>query len=167
MARHIHLLVKAEVRRPLLTCFAAKEFLREAVRLVGMNIISGPDAVYGAIPGNEGVSATAVLDYSTTTLAQSWDPALMPPSTLHEWPHRVDRPPLLQFDLYTCGKTEPTLKLFRPLFDRLEPISLSALAIDRDSMTVLRTSRWPDPILEDEHWLPNDPDDRWIPDAIR
>ena len=146
MARHIRLSVNAEVRRPLLTCAAAKDFLRQAVRLARMNIIDGPSAVYGNVPGNEGVSATAILDYSSTSL--------------HEWPFRS--PARFDFDLYTCGPVEPTLKLFRPLFARLEPISIAAMSVDLDSMTVIGTNRWHE--LDRAGEASND---GWLPDAIR
>jgi len=145
MAKHIHLLVRAEIRCPLVTRGAAATFLRDAISLAGMNIISGPHAVYGTVPGNEGVSATALLDFSS--------------ATLHEWPHREGEPPLLQFDLYTCGPIEPTLELFRPLLQPLQPMSLTVLAIDRDEM---RVHRW----SHEVSWH-RTADDRWVPDAIR
>jgi S-adenosylmethionine/arginine decarboxylase-like enzyme len=144
---HVQLLVRAEIRRPLLICSAARQFLRDAVALAGMNIIAGPHAVMGAMPGNEGVSATAVLDYSSVAL--------------HEWPYRER--PLLQFDIYTCGPVEPTVALYRPLFADLEPISLAAMSIDMDTMTVRYIKREGDvrdPLCEDEHWLPNSSDGR-------
>lgn len=118
--RHIHLFVRAKVRRPLLTPERAKDFLRQAVALAGMNVIGGPWAVLGDVPGNEGVSATAILDFSSTNL--------------HEWPEpRNGVWPLIHFDLYTCGKP-PKEKAFRKLFQELDPMELDILIRDRDEM---------------------------------
>jgi S-adenosylmethionine/arginine decarboxylase-like enzyme len=113
---HFHLLVRAEVHRPLLTPERAAEFLRAAVALAGMNVIAGPIATLGVVPGNEGVSATAILDFSSVNL--------------HEWP--THRPALIQFDLYTCGKP-PSVRAFRDLFEReCGVIRFDARLIDRD-----------------------------------
>ncbi len=121
---HIRLLIRAEIRRPLLICSAARQFLRDAVALTGMNIVVGPHAVMSAVPGHEGVSATAILDFSS--------------ADLHEWPYRYPRP-VLHFGVYTCGPVWPTLRLFRPLIRDLEPTKISAMSIDQDTMEVRYT----------------------------
>lgn len=118
--RHTHVFVRAQVRRPLLTEPRAIEFLQRAVHLAGMNVIGGPWAVLGNIPGNEGVSATAILDFSSTNL--------------HEWPEpRNGIYPLIHFDLYTCGKA-PKEKDFRKLFKELDPMEIDIVIRDRDEM---------------------------------
>lgn len=114
--RHVQIFVRAEVRKPLLTVERADAFLRAAVAAAGMNVIGGPWGVLGVIPGNEGVSATAILDFSSTSL--------------HEWPGHSPWP-LLHFDLYTCSDP-PVLERFETLFSELEPISYKAVVLDRD-----------------------------------
>lgn len=122
---HLHLFAKAEVRRPLVTQEAARRFLARAIRLAGMRVIGGPWAVMGVVPGNEGVSATAILDYSS--------------ANLHEWPDAKPYP-LIHFDLYTCGKS-PDPDAFRALFvELLDPVSVSIAVKDRDELLVDSTT---------------------------
>lgn len=82
-----------------------------------MRIISGPYAVLGVVPGNEGVSATAILDFSS--------------ASLHEWPDAKPHP-LIHFDLYTCGK-RPDITAFEKLFQMLDPVRFDARILDRDA----------------------------------
>jgi S-adenosylmethionine/arginine decarboxylase-like enzyme len=117
-------MLRAEICRPLLTCANARRFLREAIRACEMNIINGAHAVLGTVPGNEGVSATAILDFSH--------------AALHEWPHR--EPAVLQLDIYTCGAIEPTAELIAPLLAPLGVIRVSAMSVDREGMVVASTS---------------------------
>jgi S-adenosylmethionine/arginine decarboxylase-like enzyme len=85
-----------------------------------MRIISGPHAVMGAVPGNEGVSATAILDYSS--------------ACLHEWPYQYGDP-VIHFDLYTCGAVEPSVELFAPLLRPLGVLRLASQLVDRDALS--------------------------------
>ena len=113
---HLHLLVRARgVKQPILTPERASDFLSRAVALAGMNIIEGPHSKLGVVPGNEGVSSTAILDFSSVNL--------------HEWPDQG----LVQFDLYTCGKA-PDLARFKSLFVELQPDQYVAALIDRDML---------------------------------
>ena len=126
--QHHHLLVRAEVERPLLTTDRACAFLQRAVALAGMKVIDGPHAVLGIYPGNEGVSATAILDFSATNL--------------HEWPEH--RPALIHFDLYTCGDP-PSEQAFRDLFEReCGVVRFHSRLIDRDLfLGAERDTPWP------------------------
>lgn len=114
--RHTQILVRAEVRRPLLTVTHADDFMRRAVAAADMNIIAGPYSVIGTIPGNEGVSSVVVLDFSS--------------ASLHEWPGHQPHA-LIQFDLYTCG-APPVIDRFHALFADLDPVRFDATVIDRD-----------------------------------
>lgn len=109
-------MIRTHVRRPLKTLSGARSFLVLAVNAAGMNIILGPHAVMGMIPGNEGVTAMAILDYSHCVL--------------HEWPY-ADPYPLIHFDLYSCGPVL-TETMLDGLFAPLEPVNFSARVIDRD-----------------------------------
>jgi S-adenosylmethionine/arginine decarboxylase-like enzyme len=115
---HVHFMLRAEIRRPLVSCARASRFLHEAIAACGMNIINGPHAVLGEIPGNEGVSATAILDFSH--------------AALHEWPYRD--PAVLQLDIYTCGAIEPSAELIAPLLAPLRPRRVQTMLVDRDCM---------------------------------
>ncbi len=113
---HTQILIRAEIHRPLLSTARADEFMRAAVAAAGMNIIAGPYSVLGEIPGNEGVSSTVILDFSS--------------ASLHEWPGAAPLP-LIHFDLYTCG-APPQVERFRALFSDLQPASFRHIVIDRD-----------------------------------
>lgn len=118
---HSHLLIRANVRKPLLTLRGAKSFVALCVDVAQMRVISGPHAVMGKVPGNEGVTAMAILDFSHCVL--------------HEWPY-ADPYPLIHFDLYSCG---PALRdtMLDGLFAPLDPVNFSARVIDRDSFLSL------------------------------
>lgn len=124
--RHTQILVRAEVRNPLLTIERADAFMRLAVEAAGMNIISGPHSVLGVIPGNEGVTSVVALDYSS--------------ADLHEWPDKAPFP-LVYFALWTCGQP-PSVAQFRNLFDQLDPVRFSASVIDIDEL-LLGGAGWP------------------------
>lgn len=111
-----HLMARALVLRPIMTMNRADAFMRAAVDAAQMNIIGGPWSVFGEIPGNEGVSSTAILDFSSTNL--------------HEWIYHSPHP-LIHFDLFTCG-TRPSEDKFRELFRELIPVTFDVKVIDRD-----------------------------------
>lgn len=116
--RHLQVFARALVRRPLLTEARADFFLRAAIAAAGMQVIAGPLAVLGTVPGNEGVSACAILDFSS--------------ASVHEWPdHRPH--PLVHFDLYTCGP-EPDVARLERLFANLDPVEYAARVVDRDAL---------------------------------
>jgi S-adenosylmethionine/arginine decarboxylase-like enzyme len=122
--RHLHLFVRARVLDPLRTPDRADDFMRRAVAAAGMNVIGGPLSVLGVIPGNEGVSSTAILDFSS--------------ANIHEWPD--NDPALIHFDLYTCGEA-PEIARFKELFAELTPVSFDAGIVDRDRMFDTRPDR--------------------------
>jgi S-adenosylmethionine/arginine decarboxylase-like enzyme len=113
-----HLFARVEVRRPLLAPARADAFMRQAVAAAGMNVIGGPFSVLGAVPGNEGVSSTVLLDFSS--------------ANLHEWP--AHHPwPMIHFDLFTCG-ARPMVRQFFELFRELEPAAFDCKIVDRDQL---------------------------------
>lgn len=112
--RHTQIFANAEVRHPLLTEAHACEFLRRSIEACKMRVIGGPWAVIGTVPGNEGVSATAILDYSS--------------ASIHEWTAPVN---LVTLDIFTCGRA-PKWADIAAVFANLEPINLRISIIDRE-----------------------------------
>lgn len=125
--RHTQIFVHAEVRKPLLSPENATRFMRAAVAAAGMNIIGGPWSIYGIIPGNEGVSSTVLLDFSS--------------ANLHEWPDALPFP-RIEFDLYTCG-VAPDPEKFRDLFVSIvDPVVFASTVVDRDRLPEMVDQAW-------------------------
>jgi S-adenosylmethionine/arginine decarboxylase-like enzyme len=89
---HLHLLVKGYVKNPPQTENVLNEWFRQLVNNVGMKVVAGPTSVYVNEPGNEGITGTV-------TLATSH-------ASIHVWDN--DKPPMFQFDLYSCSDFTPT-----------------------------------------------------------
>lgn len=88
--KHLHLMVRAEITKPIKTEEYAKVWLEELVDLIDMKIAAGPISKYVDMVGNEGV--TAAVSVETSHIA------------FHIW-EKLD-PMIIQFDLYTCGELD-------------------------------------------------------------
>ena len=83
--KHKHVIVRAYVNSPPKNGEVLKDWCRRVIAAVGMKVLDGPHAVYSSeIPGNEGFTATAVLDFSHLAL--------------HAW----DCNGLIEFDIFSC-----------------------------------------------------------------
>ena len=89
---HIHLLVKGYIKTPPQTENVLNEWFVQLVTKVGMKVVAGPTSVYVNEPGNEGITGTV-------TLATSH-------ASIHVWD--MNKPPMFQFDLYSCSDFTPT-----------------------------------------------------------
>lgn len=88
--KHLHLMVRAEITKPIRTEEYAKQWLEDLVDMIDMKVAAGPISKYVDMPGNEGV--TAAISVETSHIA------------FHIW-EKLD-PMILQFDLYTCGELD-------------------------------------------------------------
>jgi S-adenosylmethionine/arginine decarboxylase-like enzyme len=83
---HKHLLVRAEVNSPPL--FRDQERLdneiKNLIKKINMNILSGPHTAWSDVEGNEGYSSVAIIDTSSITF--------------HSWLE----PAVIQLDVYSC-----------------------------------------------------------------
>ena len=83
---HKHLLVRAEVNSPPL--FKDRERLdneiKNLIKNIDMNILSGPHTEWSNVEGNEGYSSVAIIDTSSITF--------------HSWLE----PSVIQLDVYSC-----------------------------------------------------------------
>ena len=83
---HKHLLVRAEVNSPPL--FRDRERLdneiKNLIKNIDMNILSGPHTEWSNVEGNEGYSSVAIIDTSSITF--------------HSWLE----PSVIQLDVYSC-----------------------------------------------------------------
>jgi S-adenosylmethionine/arginine decarboxylase-like enzyme len=85
--KHLHLMVRAEITKPIQAEEYAKEWLTKLVDMIDMKIAAGPISKYVDMVGNEGV--TGAVSVETSHIA------------FHIW--EKTNPMILQFDLYTCG----------------------------------------------------------------
>ena len=84
---HKHLLVNAELDRPMQTEQEGIDFLTSLVKAIDMKILQGPFATYVTAEGNKGLTAIVLIETSHIAF--------------HIWDEPAQ--PVLQFDLYTCG----------------------------------------------------------------
>ena len=92
---HLHLLVKGNIKTPPKTEKLLNIWFGQLVTNVGMKVVAGPTSVYVNEPGNEGITGTV-------TLATSH-------ASIHVWDN--DKPPMFQFDLYSCCEFSPKVVL--------------------------------------------------------
>ena len=84
---HKHLLVRAEVNSPPLYNYSSdglNKEIKNLIKHIDMEILSGPHSAYCEEPGNKGWSSTAIITTSSTTF--------------HSW----DEVGLIQLDVYSC-----------------------------------------------------------------
>lgn len=111
---HKHLIVRAELKNPPYDAIEIKQWMRELVDLIGMNILMGPYAIYSDMPGNSGLTAVTIIETSHIAM--------------HVW-DEVD-PALMQLDVYTCSKLDPA-DVFAAL-QIFEPTKIEYKYIDRE-----------------------------------
>lgn len=84
---HKHILVKAEVNRPIKDEKDLKLFFYELVRNVNMKVVCGPTVKYVPSEGKEGLTGSVNIETSH--------------AAIHIWDETA--PPYIQFDLYSCS----------------------------------------------------------------
>jgi S-adenosylmethionine/arginine decarboxylase-like enzyme len=112
---HKHLIVRAEVRRPIVDAAACADWLRRLIADLGMNIMIGPEAVYSDMEGNRGVTGFAVITTSHVAI--------------HIWDEVA--PALVQLDVYTCGAHDPSVILRH--IEEMEPVKVEHCYFDREN----------------------------------
>jgi S-adenosylmethionine/arginine decarboxylase-like enzyme len=115
MVEHKHLIVRAEVKKPIIEVNHAKEWLKILTKIIKMNLVLGPYAAYVEKPNNFGISAVAIIETSHVSL-HIWD--------------QVD-PPLAQLDVYSCSKFKKE-DVFEHLKE-MEPTKIEYKFLDRES----------------------------------
>ena len=111
---HKHLIIKADVAKPLMSKNKAIKFLRRIIKKIKMKPMYGPTASYCKLPGNRGVTAFAIIETSHIAM--------------HIWDE--PNPALIQLDVYTCSTMNPEDVL--PLLNELEPNKVEYKFLDRE-----------------------------------
>lgn len=112
---HKHLLIRAEVKKPLVNKNHAIKYLRKMIKAINMKAMYGPTASYCKMPGNKGLTAFAIIETSHIAM-HIWDE----PS-----------PALVQLDVYTCSEMKPEQVL--PFLEVMEPTKIEWKFLDREN----------------------------------
>jgi S-adenosylmethionine/arginine decarboxylase-like enzyme len=110
---HKHLIVRAEILKPIEDVAFATEWMRELVDKIGMQVLQGPWSAYEGSPGNQGITTSVIL---TTSHAVA-----------HFWSEPT--PALLEFDLYSCACFDIEDVICH--FDILNPVKIEYKFLDR------------------------------------
>ena len=113
MPKHKHLIIRAEVIRPITGEKEIKKWLRKLVKKIDMNIIKGPYASYVSKEGNRGITAIVMIETSHIAI--------------HVWDETS--PALVQCDVYSCAEFSSSEVLME--FVVMEPTKIEHILLDR------------------------------------
>ena len=124
MPEHKHLIIRAEVNRPITSERKIKKWLRNLVKKIDMNIIKGPYASYVSKEGNRGITAVVMIETSHIAI--------------HVWDEMS--PALVQCDVYSCAEFSSNEVLIE--FVTMKPIKIEHILLDRakDIRTITHNS---------------------------
>ena len=88
---HKHLIVRAEAVNPPMVEQHLKDWLFNFIETINMKVLMGPYVIYHDVPGNRGITGTAIIETSHIVM--------------HVWDE--PSPALMQFDVYSCGEFDP------------------------------------------------------------
>jgi S-adenosylmethionine/arginine decarboxylase-like enzyme len=112
---HKHLLIKAEVKKPLQTEEEVITWMTSLINKINMNILAGPYASKVSKKGNKGISGVSIIDTSHIGI--------------HIWDE--EQPALVQLDVYSCKEFNKTDVL--QCLDELQPIIVEYKYFDRET----------------------------------
>ena len=115
---HKHLIIRAEVGRPITDEQVAIDWMNKLVDKIGMKVMMGPFAKYLNVEGNRGLTAVAIIETSHIAL--------------HIWDE--DKPSLVQLDVYTCGYLDP-YDVVEALRD-FHPVKIEMKYLDRENKLI-------------------------------
>ena len=113
MPKHKHLIIRAEVYRPLRSETETKQWLRKLVKKIDMKIIKGPFAGYVTKEGNRGITGVVMIETSHIAI-HVWDETL---------------PALVQCDVYSCAEFSSNEVLAE--FIDMEVVKMDHIMLDR------------------------------------
>ena len=113
---HKHLLLRAQINKPIINEKVATTFLENLVSEINMKIMFGPVARYCDMPGNKGVTAFAIIETSHVAM--------------HIWDE--DMPALLQLDVYSCAEMDAN-KIINIVKSKFESTKIEYKFLDREN----------------------------------
>ena len=113
MPKHKHLIIRAEVNRPITSEKEIKKWLRNVVKKIDMKIIKGPYASYVSKEGNRGITGVVMIETSHIAM--------------HVWDETT--PALVQCDVYSCAEfsSNEVLAEFLPM----DVVKIDSILLDR------------------------------------
>jgi S-adenosylmethionine/arginine decarboxylase-like enzyme len=117
MVEHKHMLIRADVNKPLVDVEVTKDWLLRLVKAIGMKVCKsgGPHVDYVEAEGNCGIAGMVMIETSHVSV-HCWD---------------KQNPPLAQIDIYSCAVYDPDVVL--EFVRELEPSFMDYLIVDRKS----------------------------------
>ena len=113
MPKHKHLIIRAEVNRPITSEKEIKKWLRNVVKKIDMKIIKGPYASYVCNEGNRGVTGVVMIETSHIAM--------------HVWDETT--PALVQCDVYSCAEFSSNEVLAE--FIAMDVVKIDHILLDR------------------------------------
>ena len=113
MPVHKHLIIRAEVNRPITSEKEIKRWLRNVVKKIDMKIIKGPYASYVSKEGNRGITGVVMIETSHIAV--------------HIWDETI--PALVQCDVYSCASFSSNEVLSE--FLGMEVVKMNHIMLDR------------------------------------
>tara|TARA_B100000424_G_C22672496_1_gene368985 strand:- start:131 stop:499 length:369 start_codon:yes stop_codon:yes gene_type:complete len=113
--KHKHLVIRAEVKEPIVNKSKARKFLRSLIKKIAMKELYGPVACYCKMEGNRGITSFAIIETSHVAM--------------HIWDEPT--PALVQLDVYSCSDFNP-----KTIFDHLQimqPAKIDYKFLDREN----------------------------------
>ena len=114
MLEHQHLIVRATVLDPITSVEVINKWLIDLVDKIDMKILMGPFSTYCETEGNEGITATCIIETSHIAI--------------HIWDR--DLPPLIQLAVYSCAPVD--LDVVFAHLGVMKPQNLSYQFLDRN-----------------------------------
>jgi len=111
---HKHLIVRAEIKKPLVEEADAIEWVKQLIDKIGMKVLMGPYAKYLDVVGNRGLTVAAIIETSHIAM--------------HVWDE--SNPALMQLDVYTCGPLDTSI-IFKHI-EQFEPTKVEYKYLDRE-----------------------------------
>jgi S-adenosylmethionine/arginine decarboxylase-like enzyme len=118
---HKHLIIRANVSKPLVSVEATKDWLCRLVSSIGMKICKsgGPHVDYIEAEGNCGIAGVAMIETSHIS-CHFWDQI---------------EPPLAQIDIYSCA--EYSIDSVFSALNEFEPIKVDYILINRENNIIV------------------------------
>jgi S-adenosylmethionine/arginine decarboxylase-like enzyme len=91
---HKHLIIRAEAVSPPMDVTFLTNWLGDFIKSINMKVLMGPYVVYHDVPGNRGITGSAIIETSHIVM--------------HVWDE--PSPAIMQFDVYSCGAFDPAKK---------------------------------------------------------
>jgi len=113
---HKHLIVRAEAVNPPMVEQHLKDWLFNFIETINMKVLMGPYVIYHDVPGNRGITGTAIIETSHIVM--------------HVWDE--PSPALMQFDVYSCGEFDPEV-ICKKIKKDFDIVKIEYKFLDRDT----------------------------------